>query len=44
MEMSIRDAAGKLGIPEGTAKSRLHYARARLAREWQGLETEWEGS
>jgi len=42
MEMSIRDAADELGIPEGTIKSRLHYAKKRLAREWQDLETEWE--
>ena len=42
MEMSMRDAAEELGVPEGTVKSRLHYARKRLAREWQALETEWE--
>ena len=42
MEMSIRDAADELGVPEGTVKSRLHYAKKRLARDWQGLETEWE--
>jgi RNA polymerase sigma-70 factor (ECF subfamily) len=42
MEMSVRDAADELGIPEGTIKSRLHYAKERLAREWQDLETEWE--
>ena len=40
MEMSIQDAADELGIPEGTVKSRLHYARRRFAREWQGLEPE----
>jgi len=37
MEMSIHDAADELGIPEGTAKSRLHYAKKRLAREWQDI-------
>jgi RNA polymerase sigma-70 factor (ECF subfamily) len=42
MDMSIRDAAGELGVPEGTVKSRLHYAKQRLARAWQDLETEWE--
>ena len=42
MEMSIHDAADELGIPEGTAKSRLHYAKKRLAHEWQDLETKWE--
>jgi RNA polymerase sigma-70 factor (ECF subfamily) len=39
MEMSMRDAADELGIPEGTVKSRLYYAKRRLAREWQDLET-----
>jgi RNA polymerase sigma-70 factor (ECF subfamily) len=38
MEMSMRDAADELGIPEGTVKSRLYYARKELARGWQGLE------
>jgi RNA polymerase sigma-70 factor (ECF subfamily) len=38
MEMTIRDAADELGIPEGTAKSRLHYAKRRLTRDWQALE------
>jgi RNA polymerase sigma-70 factor (ECF subfamily) len=42
MEMSIHDAADELGIPEGTAKSRLHYAKKRLARQWQDLETQGE--
>jgi len=37
-EMSVRDAADELGIPEGTAKSRLYYARKQLAQEWQDLE------
>ena len=39
MEMSMRDTADELGIPEGTVKSRLYYAKRRLAREWQDLET-----
>ncbi len=38
MEMSMRDAADELGIPEGTVKSRLYYAKRRLAREWEILE------
>jgi RNA polymerase sigma-70 factor (ECF subfamily) len=42
MEMSIQAAAEELGIPEGTAKSRLHYAKKHLARKWQDLETKWE--
>jgi len=42
MEMSIHDAADELGIPEGTAKSRLHYAKKHLARQWQDMETQGE--
>ncbi len=33
LEMSLRDAADALDIPEGTVKSRLHYARKALERE-----------
>jgi RNA polymerase sigma-70 factor, ECF subfamily len=33
-EMDTAEAAAALGIPEGTVRSRLHYARKRLAREW----------
>ena len=40
LEMSLRDAAEELGVPEGTVKSRLFYARRRLAREWQELDTD----
>jgi len=40
MELSMRDAADELDIPEGTVKSRLYYAKRRLAREWRDLETE----
>jgi len=32
-EMDLREVAEALGIPEGTVRSRLHYARKRL-REW----------
>ena len=39
MEMSLRDAADALDIPEGTVKSRLHYARRQLARDWRELDT-----
>jgi RNA polymerase sigma-70 factor (ECF subfamily) len=35
MDMSIRDVADELGIPEGTVKSRLHYARRQLASRWE---------
>jgi RNA polymerase sigma-70 factor (ECF subfamily) len=34
MEMSIQEAAEILGIPAGTVKSRLHYARQQLNQEW----------
>jgi RNA polymerase sigma-70 factor (ECF subfamily) len=39
MEMSHQDAADELGIPEGTVKSRLYYAKQRLAQEWRELDT-----
>ncbi len=39
-EMDIRQAAEALGIPEGTVKSRLHYATKRLARQWKDMEAE----
>lgn len=32
-EMSVREAAEVLGIPEGTVKSRMHHARKTLAKE-----------
>ncbi len=38
-ELDVREIALRLGIPEGTVRSRLHYARKQLAREWQ---SEWE--
>ena len=38
MEMSHQDAADELGIPEGTVKSRLYYAKQRLAQEWRELD------
>jgi len=34
-EMDIRRVAHALGIPEGTVKSRLHYAKKRLVRAWR---------
>ncbi len=34
MEMSIQNAAEQLGIPVGTVKSRLHYARNWLNHNW----------
>ncbi len=44
MELSIRDAAGRLGIPEGTVKSRLHYAQKQLTQAWRNLDTDLEDS
>ena len=41
-QMTVRQAAEALGIPEGTVKSRLHYAVRRLARAWQDIEPDWE--
>ena len=38
MEFSLREAADELGIPEGTAKSRLHYAREQVKHGLQAQE------
>lgn len=38
MEMSVRESADVLDLPEGTVKSRLYYARRQLAREWRDLD------
>jgi RNA polymerase sigma-70 factor (ECF subfamily) len=35
MECDIANIADQLGIPPGTVKSRLHYARGKLANMWQ---------
>ena len=37
-ELELREVAGRLGIPEGTVKSRLHHARKRLVRAWKEAE------
>jgi RNA polymerase sigma-70 factor (ECF subfamily) len=34
-EMDLRSVADRLGIPEGTVKSRLYYGKRQLARIWQ---------
>lgn len=39
-DMAVREIALQLGIPEGTVRSRLHYARKHLAREWEQLAVE----
>ena len=41
MEMSIQTVAERLGIPEGTVKSRLHYARHWVSQNWQNQGTDW---
>ncbi|HLJ33555.1 MAG TPA: sigma-70 family RNA polymerase sigma factor [Ktedonobacteraceae bacterium] len=41
-EMDIREVAEMLGIPEGTVKSRLHYATKHVARQWLDTERTWE--
>ena len=38
-EMDVREVAERLGIPEGTVKSRLYHGRRRIAQEWQDFET-----
>ena len=42
LEMTTADAAEELGIPEGTVKSRLHYAKKHLAESWQGFHEDQE--
>ena len=39
-EMEMREVAERLGVPEGTVKSRLHNARKELARQWRRFEGE----
>jgi RNA polymerase sigma-70 factor (ECF subfamily) len=39
-QMEIREIADALGIPEGTVKSRLHYARKRLSQAWREISEE----
>lgn len=40
-DMKMQEIAEVLGIPEGTVKSRLHYAGRELAQEWR---KRWEGT
>ena len=37
-EMDLEEIAEELGIPEGTVKSRLHYATRELSRKWKHFE------
>jgi len=34
-EMDTQEVATALGIPEGTVRSRLHYAKKQLLRAWE---------
>lgn len=43
-DMDLATVAEVLGIPVGTVKSRLYYARKRLAQAWRELDDDdWEG-
>lgn len=43
-DLPAGDVAARLGIPEGTVRSRLHSARKWLARAWRDAEDRrWEG-
>ena len=33
-QVDIREAAERLGVPEGTVKSRLYHGRRQFARAW----------
>ncbi|MDQ3815287.1 MAG: RNA polymerase sigma factor, partial [Armatimonadota bacterium] len=39
-DMDTRAISQALGIPEGTVKSRLHYAKKRLTHQWQDIQRE----
>lgn len=41
-EMDLRAVAEELGIPLGTAKSRLHYTRKKLRQAFKDLQPDWE--
>ena len=43
-QVEVRQAAAQLGIPEGTAKSRLHHGRREIARAWREMEKKEEES
>jgi len=36
-EMDMEEIAEKIGVPEGTVKSRLHYATRRMAKKWKTM-------
>jgi DNA-directed RNA polymerase specialized sigma24 family protein len=41
-DLRLSDVADRLGIPTGTAKSRLHYTIRRLTEAWSQLHQEPE--
>ena len=41
-EMETREGAERLGIPEGTVKSRVHHARKKIIRDWRQHRAKWE--
>lgn len=41
-QMDVSEVASLLGVPRGTVRSRLHYARRRLAEQWDQIKSEWE--
>jgi RNA polymerase sigma-70 factor, ECF subfamily len=41
-EMETREVAERLGIPEGTVKSRVHHARKKIIRDWRQHRAKWE--
>lgn len=43
-DMDMRTIAETLGIPEGTAKSRLHYTMKTLLEQWKEMTTDEESS
>ena len=42
-DLDIAEVAHVLGVPPGTVRSRLHYARRRLADQWKQTTEEMEG-
>ena len=40
--LEISQVAARLDVPEGTIKSRLHYARRQVAAGWKEITRQWE--